>query len=214
MKQTLRLVMYTYRKMRNALIITQQIASSPPSTHWWVCSQWYVSSLVHNGSARTIPGNIPHGATKCSAANNIALSRVVQMIAVWLARQIICLWKNCFLYNGGENDGWERKKIAARLPSTGIVIAPVARWGKACSRTLVAPNAPAVQTSVLLPAAKSATHQRAHDTTGAYSHFLSRLCSQAVPRKMPYYYKHIRGRIKHETMKITSSMTGMAMRRT
>ena len=32
MKQTLRLVMYTYRKIRNALIITQQIASSPPST--------------------------------------------------------------------------------------------------------------------------------------------------------------------------------------
>ena len=33
MKQTLRLVMYTYRKIRNALIITQHIAPSPPSAH-------------------------------------------------------------------------------------------------------------------------------------------------------------------------------------
>ena len=159
MKQTLRPVMYTYRKIRNALIITQQIASSPPSTHWWVCSQWYVSSLVHNGNIHTIPGNIPHGVTRCSAANNIALSRVVQMIAVWLVRQIYLLAKKIVSSTmAGRTMVESAKSNNSPTVLTGIVMAPVARWGKACSSTLVAPNAPAVQTGVLLPAAKSATH--------------------------------------------------------
>lgn len=102
-----------------------------------------------NGSAHTMPSSTPHGATKCSAANNIALSKVVQMIAVRLARQIICLRKIVSSTMAGRTMVESAKSSNSPAVLTGIVMAPVARWGKACSSRLVTPNAPAAQTSVI-----------------------------------------------------------------
>ena len=80
-----------------------------------------------NGSTHTIPSNIPHGATKCSAANNIALSRVVQMIAVRLVRQIIRLRKIVSSTMAGRTIVESAKSSNSPAVLTGIVMAPVAR---------------------------------------------------------------------------------------
>lgn len=119
-----------------------------------------------NGSAHTMPSSTPHGATKCSAANNIALSRVVQMIAVRLARQIICLRKIVSSTMAGRTMVESAKSSNSPAVLTGIVMAPVVKWGKACSSRLVAPNAPAAQTSVI-----TTCRQKCHPPASARYHW-------------------------------------------